>query len=271
MDVPKSSHLVADRDELCCQFVWKTTINLSAVLKDHQVESSDWTIPILHDDADVMVINKPFGLVVHGGDSVDGETLVDLLSSAGVTLANAGGFRSGIVHRLDQFTEGLMVIAKSQMAYDGLQIQFKERRVQKRYYAILKGVLGSSEGVIDRPIGRDASVRARQSCNHFVEGTQKEAITHYRVLNQLSNIALVDVHLITGRTHQIRVHFSSLNCPVLGDALYSRQSKKAHGYYLQSYRLMFNHPVTNVGLDFTLGLSDRLKTINIHKRPIKLY
>ena len=137
--VPKSSHLVADRDELCCQFVWKPRINLSAVLKDHQVESGHWTIPILHDDADVMVINKPFGLVVHGGDSVDGETLVDLLSSAGVTLANAGGFRSGIVHRLDQFTEGLMVIAKSQMAYDGLQIQFKERRVQKRYYAILKG------------------------------------------------------------------------------------------------------------------------------------
>ena len=131
--------------------------------------------------------------------------------------------------------------------------------VSKKYYAVLHGILAAHEGVIDRPIGRDAAVRARQSCHHYVEGTGKAAKTMYKVLQQFTNISFVDVELYTGRTHQIRVHFSSMNCPVLGDSLYSKQPKKPEGYYLQSYFLAFSHPVSGEFLQFKLPVSDRLK------------
>ena len=121
------------------------------------------------------------------------------------------------------------------------------------------GVLKTSDGIIDRPIGRDSSVRARQSCNHYVEGSEKEAITHYSVKNETTTVSFVDINLITGRTHQIRVHFAALNCPVLGDSLYSKQRQRPEGYYLQSYQLEFDHPMTNDKLLFTLPISDRLK------------
>ncbi len=224
-----------------------------------QIIANEWAISIVHDDHDVMVINKPFGLLVHEASNNAGHNVVGMLIDAGVPLAMGQQHRPGIVHRLDQFTEGLMIIAKTQAAVDGVHHQFKCRQVTKHYYAVLKGVPASLEGVIDRPIGRDASIRARKSCHHFIEGTQKDAITLYKVRHQWSNGCFVDVDIKTGRTHQIRVHFASLNCPVLGDSLYSNQPKKSVGYLLQSYYLSFSHPTTNEPLEFKLPVSDRLK------------
>ena len=257
----KPADIVTQKDELMVALPKKSVgpIVPHAIQDGTVIYADEWVIPILYSDDHLMVINKPVGLIVHGGPGIQSETLVDILMSAGVALADVGHDRFGIVHRLDQFTEGLMVIAKSKLAYDGLQTQFKDRRVQKHYYAVLKGVLRASEGVIDYPIGRDVSVRARQSCRHFILGTEKDALTEYMVIRQWSNVSFVDVRLITGRTHQIRVHFSALNCPVLGDALYSRQTKKGEGYYLQSYRLTFDHPVRGNLLEFQLPVSSRLK------------
>jgi 23S rRNA pseudouridine1911/1915/1917 synthase len=216
-------------------------------------------LPILWEDEAVIIINKPAGVLAHGaptqGESVD---VVTLLQQQGVVLMGGSTDRPGVIHRLDQYTEGLMMLAKSDQAYDHMQAQFKARAVTKRYYAVVKGLLPPS-GRIDRPIGRDVSVRARRSCHHYVSGTQKEAITVYTVLRQLTNLSVVDVQLITGRTHQIRVHFAAINCPVLGDHLYSRQSKKPEGYYLQSYHLTWHHPYTNECITTEIPPSNRLK------------
>ena len=228
-------------------------------LRDNVMIYKDWVVPILHMDDHVLVIQKPAGLVVHAGPTVNDVSLVDIVLASGICLPFCDAGRPGIVHRLDQFTEGVMVLAKTPLALDHLKAQFKDRKIQKRYYAVLHGSLPSMEGVIDRPIGRDASVRARQSCQNIVTGSEKEAITKYKVVNKLTNVSFVDIQLVTGRTHQIRVHFSYLNCPVLGDFLYSRQPKKKEGYLLQSYYLGFEHPLSNQCLIFKLPISHRLK------------
>ena len=245
-------------------------IRLIQTIKDNQVvdvkyvfgkniQSDQFNIPIIYEDDHLLIVNKPYGLVVHPGPTIKDITLMDLLILGNVQLAKLVDDRPGIVHRLDQFTEGLLIIAKSNEALQTLQDQFRQRKIIKRYYAVLVGVLKMKDGIIDRPIGRDRSVRARQSCHHFVQGSEKEAITHYSVKNETTTVSFVDINLITGRTHQIRVHFSALNCPVLGDSLYSKQRQRADGYFLQSYQLEFDHPITNDQLSFTLPVSDRLK------------
>ncbi len=216
-------------------------------------------VPIIYEDDTILVINKPVGLIVHGASTVHQLTMSDLLAGIGdFDLTN--DFRyPGIVHRLDQFTEGIMVIAKTNDAVHSLKQQFNDRTIVKYYFAVLKGIIVSDSGTIDRPIGRDISVRARKSCHNIVDGTAKHAVTKFRVLKRLTNLTVVKVHLITGRTHQIRVHFASMDAPVFGDALYSRQKERKEGYYLQSCYLEFIHPKTKESMAFTLPVSTRLK------------
>jgi 23S rRNA pseudouridine1911/1915/1917 synthase len=259
--VQKPAVKIREQDTLAC--VWVDIVSNVEMgdieyVPNQYVKSKEWQVPIVYEDDAILVVNKPYGLIVHGAESVTQVTLVDILIASGVGLAMEG-HRQGVVHRLDQFTEGVMVLAKTDSACSALQDQFKERLVSKRYYAVLQGVLVSDQGEICRPIGRDISVRARRSCHHMVSGTEKEAITKYKVLQQYTNITVVDVELITGRTHQIRVHFAALNTPVLGDSLYSNQSKKPEGYYLQSYYLSFVHPVTQKDVLFKVPVSRRLK------------
>jgi 23S rRNA pseudouridine1911/1915/1917 synthase len=258
--VQKPSVKIRVQDTLECIWTEFVDVDMGDVeyAPSQYVRSKDWKVSIEYEDDDILVVNKPYGLIVHGAESVRQVTLVDILIASGVGLAQEGQ-RQGVVHRLDQYTEGVMVLAKTDVAFSVLQHQFKERLVTKRYYAVLKGVLVSAQGEISKPIGRDISVRARRSCHHMVSGTEKEAITKYKVLQQYTNLTVVDVELITGRTHQIRVHFAALNTPVLGDSLYSNQSKKSEGYYLQSYFLRFMHPVTQKDVLFTVPVSWRLK------------
>ena len=170
-----------------------------------------------------------------------------------------GNNRSGIVHRLDQYTEGLIIVAKTDIAMSSLQSQFKDRAVVKKYYAVLSGCLVDDEGEINRPIGRDQSLRVRQSCHHYLPGTEKNAVTRYQVIQRLSNLTVVDVDLITGRMHQIRVHFSTISVPVLGDSLFSRENQNTEGYFLQSYFIRITHPITQENVEWRLPMSDRLK------------
>ena len=230
-----------------------------AQFNDNLIQSNDITIPVLYNDDDLLIINKPFGLVVHDAPTVHDFSLVDYVIAANIPLFSDETGRPGIVHRLDQFTEGLMVLAKSESAFYHIRKQFKDRQIEKKYYAVLQGVPRSAAATIDRPIGRDVKVRARKSCNNYIKGTEKSAITQYKVLHQFTNLTFVDVLLVTGRTHQIRVHFSTINCPVLGDFLYSKQSKKNEGYYLQSYYLKLQHPTKDEFLVFELPISQRLK------------
>ena len=223
------------------------------------INTSQFVIPIVYQDDQIIVLNKPIGLLVHDAISNQSDNLVRILKMASVPLCIGEDGRPGIVHRLDQYTEGLLVIAKTRLAFDSLKTQFKNRDVQKKYYTVLKGVPSQSEGEINRPIGRDLSIRARKSCVNYVAGSEKSAVTQFRVLEEFTNISLVDVDLITGRTHQIRVHFAAMGCPVLGDSLYSKQTQKLEGYYLQSYLLRFIHPKTNEMINFKLPISDRLK------------
>lgn len=223
-----------------------------------KIVTDQYNIPIIFEDDQILILNKPFGLVVHPAPTIKEITLTEILHSAGIQLALSEN-RPGIVHRLDQFTEGLLIIAKTNDAFLSLQQQFRVRSIRKFYYAVLVGNLVANEGTIDKPIGRDVSVRARQSCNHYVLGTEKEAVTHYTVLNRTTTVSLVDINLVTGRTHQIRVHFSAMNCPVLGDSLYSQQKQRREGYYLQAYFIEFNHPKTKEKLSFSLPVSERLK------------
>lgn len=256
----RSSQKVQHRDEIVVSFPPVIdTLPVVGELKDGVIHSMHWQIPLLYSDDHVLVVHKPAGLVVHSAPTIADVNLVDILLASGIALASGQEGRPGIVHRLDQFTEGVMVLAKSAIAFEHLTAQFRERKIQKRYYAVLQGALSAKEGIIDRPIGRDASVRARQSCHHMVEGSEKDAMTKYRVLHEFTNLTFVDVELLTGRTHQIRVHFASLNCPVLGDSLYSQQAKKSEGYYLQSYHLEFQHPVSHECMSFTLPVSTRLQ------------
>lgn len=222
------------------------------------IKTDQYDIPIIYEDDQLLIINKPYGLVVHPAPTIQEITLTEILQAAEIPLA-ISNHRPGIVHRLDQFTEGLMIIAKTNHAFLTLQEQFRSRSIRKNYYAVLVGKLAANEGTIDKPIGRDSSVRARQSCNHYVKGTEKDAITHFTVLNKTTTVLFADIDLVTGRTHQIRVHFSAMNCPVLGDSLYSQQKQRKEGYYLQCHTLEFSHPETLKTLLFSIPVSKRLE------------
>jgi 23S rRNA pseudouridine1911/1915/1917 synthase len=200
---------------------------------------------IVHRDDDVIVVDKPAGLVVHPASSHKGDTLVDRLAD----LAGGGeDERPGIVHRLDKDTSGLMVVARNEEAHRELSRQIKAREAQREYLALVEGSLGSRTGTIDAPLGRDRRRRTRRA----VRGSgEREARTHFEVIEQLSADTLVRVSLETGRTHQIRVHFAAIGHPVAGDVEYG--GRAGHGLerqFLHAARLGFRHPRTGEELSF---------------------
>ena len=216
--------------------------------------SSFVNIEFLYEDEDILVLNKPVGVLVHSGDSTCEVSLVEHLSSQGMELSSLGmPERPGVVHRLDRMTEGVMVLAKSDDAFESLKAQFQERRITKRYYANIKGNLQSDFLVIDRPIGRHPTYRQKM-CVH-PDG--KSAISEVSVIKRYNTKTLCDISLITGRTHQIRVHLSDLGYPIIDDPVYG-VSSKGKGQQSQSYFLSFYHPKMNVKYTFTLPISERL-------------
>ncbi len=198
----------------------------------------------LFEDEDLVVIDKPVGVAAHPSPGWEGPTVVGSLASAGVSLAQAGPpERQGIVHRLDVGTSGLMVVAKSVSAYSALKRAFKERTVEKIYHAIAQGHVDPTAGTIDAPIGRHPSSDYKFA---VVEGG-RPSITHYEVLEMFPSASLVEIHLETGRTHQIRVHMAALKHPLVGDPAYGSDPTLATRLglgrqWLHARELAFEHP-----------------------------
>jgi 23S rRNA pseudouridine1911/1915/1917 synthase len=216
------------------------------------VEAENIPLDILYEDADVAVVNKPAGMIVHPGAGADSGTLVAALLhrfEGGKGLSMVGGpLRPGIVHRIDKGTSGALLIARTDMAHLKLVEDFRERRIEKTYVALLHGKLKGESGRIELPISRDLRRRSRMTARRR-EG--REARTDWKMRMRLGNFSLIEADLHTGRTHQIRVHFSALGCPVVGDTVYGapRQEKVGNELmpalernFLHAARIAFTHP-----------------------------
>jgi 23S rRNA pseudouridine1911/1915/1917 synthase len=205
----------------------------------------DIPIEVRYSDDRVLVVSKPAGLVTHpAGGHPDG-TLVNALLGLGVSLSGAGSVRPGIVHRLDKGTSGLLLIARDDEAHAALTREMSERRIERKYLALVRGRPPAASGTIDAPLARHP--RRRTVMAVVPEG--RPAVSHYRAIERREELSLLDVSLETGRTHQIRVHLSSIGHPILGDGAYggtSELSKRLglHRPFLHAWRLSFPHPAT---------------------------
>jgi len=210
-------------------------------------------LDVVYEDEHLLVVNKPAGLSVHPGAGRRSGTLVNAVLARVPDLAGVGGaLRPGIVHRLDKDTSGLLVVAKTAPAYLALQSQVASRAIGRTYLALVSGVLPRDEGTIEAPIGRHPRHRTRMA----VISRGRAAITRYRVVERFARYTLVEVHLVTGRTHQIRVHFAHLGHPVAGDPVYGgRPDELGVGRQaLHACRLRFTHPVSGQALAFEAPL-----------------
>jgi 23S rRNA pseudouridine1911/1915/1917 synthase len=208
---------------------------------------------IAYDDDDVVVVDKPVGVAAHPSPGWTGPTVVGGLAGAGYRISTSGAAeRQGVVHRLDVGTTGLMVVAKSERAYTLLKRQFKERTVDKVYHALVQGQMDPSRGTIDAPIDRHPVHEYRWA---VVTGG-KPSVTHYETLEAFRHASLLEVHLETGRTHQIRVHTSAMRHPIVGDLTYGADPVLAkrlglHRQWLHAVRLGFEHPGSGEHIELT--------------------
>ncbi len=207
---------------------------------------------LVYEDDDLVVVDKPVGVAAHPSPGWSGPTVLGALAAAGVRVATSGAAeRQGIVHRLDVGTSGLMVVAKSEPAYSALKRAFRERTVDKTYHALVQGHPDPSRGTIDAPVGRHPVHDYRWAV--VAEG--KPSVTHYETIEAFAAASLLEVHLETGRTHQIRVHFSALRHPCVGDLTYGADPTLAarlglQRQWLHARRLGFTHPVTGERVSF---------------------
>ena len=223
-----------------------------------RLEPEDIALEVIYEDADIAVINKPAGLTVYPAPGHASHTLVNALLQRFPDLACFGDSpRPGIVHRLDKDTSGLIVIARNEKARLDLVNQFKSRSVKKAYLVLVQGKLEPERGAIDAPIGRDPSDRKRMA----VVTRGRTARTEYRVLTYYKSCTLVEVHIQTGRTHQIRVHMSAIGHSVLGDKKYGRASSPLGRQFLHAAYLELRLPGSGQTRSFTCGLSPDLQQV----------
>lgn len=213
---------------------------------------------IIHDDDDIVVIDKPTGVAAHPSLGWEGPTVLGALAAAGFRIATTGAAeRQGIVHRLDVGTSGLMVVAKSERTYTALKRAFKERTVEKIYHAVVQGHPDPLAGTIDAPIGRHPN----HSWKFAVTPDGKPSITHYETLEAFPGASLLEIHLETGRTHQIRVHMAAHRHPCVGDPLYGADPTMSARLgltrqWLHAHRLAFSHPATGEWVQFEAPYPD---------------
>ena len=218
-------------------------------VRETRVEAQALPLQVLYQDAHLAVVVKPCGMVVHPAAGNPDGTLVNALMYHLDRLSGIGGeIRPGIVHRLDKDTSGLLLVAKDDATHQALSEALSLRRMEKHYYAVVAGVMKEEKGVIEAPIARSKTDRKKMA----VDPQGRPSRTEWRVVRQEGDRALLDVHLITGRTHQIRVHMSSIHHPVLGDCLYGHKGMpKAPRLMLHAWSLSFTHPATGERMTFT--------------------
>lgn len=246
--ISKGSILVNEKN-VKAGYILKENDNISIDYEEKlELIPKEIDFKVLYEDEYIAVISKPQDLIVHPGAGHFEDTLVNGLLYRFDKLAKTPEeFRPGIVHRLDKDTSGLMIIAKDDKAYLKLVEQFKNSEIHKEYLAIVEGRI-ESKGRIEEPIGRDPRNRLKMA---VVYENSKNAITEYEVLKNYNAFTLMNIKLLTGRTHQIRVHMSYINHPVLGDLTYGHKNKyKIKKQMLHAYKLKFNHPITGEKLEF---------------------
>lgn len=220
----------------------KITIN-NVKTDTEDITPWDYPLDIVFEDDDIIIVNKPSGMVVHPGNGNKDHTLVNALKSYTDKLSDINGIeRLGIVHRIDKDTSGLIMVAKTNKAHEILGEYFKEHSIKREYIALLCGIFPHDTATIDAPIGRDEKNRLRMT---VTPNNSKKAITHLEVLKRYkSGYTLVKARLETGRTHQIRVHTKYIGYPVYNDPVYSNKSTGDFGQFLHSYSMEFIHPIT---------------------------
>lgn len=235
----------------------KIEIDLSG-LTIKELEKENLPIDVIYEDADIAIVNKPRGILSHPTDKIREKTLVNFLLYRFKNLSELGGQdRPGIVHRLDMNTSGLMLIALSDRAYIKLKDMFKNHEINKYYRAIINGKLSEKDGILEYPIGRNPHNRKLMT----VIDSGRYAKTSYHVKIENSDYSYLDIKLYTGRTHQIRVHFSHIGHPILGDKDYkgTRSKYKLDNQLLQAYRLNFIHPITDEEMDIRIDEDPLIK------------
>lgn len=218
-------------------------------------------LDVVYEDRDIIVVNKPKGLVVHPANGNPDGTLVNaIMELCKGSLSGIGGeIRPGIVHRLDKDTSGLLIVAKNDEAHINMSNQIKNREVKKIYIALVRGIVGENEVTINMPIGR--SIKDRKKMAVRKEG--KEAVTHFKVLKRYGKYTLLEIKIDTGRTHQIRVHMSEIGHPVVGDMVYSNGKNEfgVEGQMLHAKSLDFKHPLTGKEMHLEAELPDYFKAV----------
>ena len=250
----KNSYLVRENDE----------ITLEYVETENHLKPEKMNLNIVYEDNDIIVINKPNGLVVHPAPGNYEHTLANGLAYYSNSLSDINGeFRPGIVHRIDAYTTGLLVVAKNNKAHEVLALELAKKEVKRTYLALVWGVITEDSGTIDAPIGRDPSDRKKMAINP----KGKEAVTHFKVLERFKKATLLEVYLDTGRTHQIRVHMDYIKHPIVNDPVYgNKKIINDFGQCLHAKELGFIHPTTKEYMHFDSELpSEFVDIINMFK------
>ncbi len=249
--IPKSSYKVKIDDVITYkEFVEKQLL----------AEPENIPLNIVYEDDSVLVVNKENGMVVHPAVGAKSGTLVNALLYHSKSLSDINGeFRPGIVHRIDAYTTGLLMVAKNNKAHEILANELALKKTKRKYIALVWGVIKEDSATIDAPIGRDTNDRKKYSVTNI---NSKSAVTHLKVLERYKTATLVELTLETGRTHQIRVHMNYINHPVVNDPVYGRRKRYDNsGQCLHAATLGFTHPVSNEAMEFTAELPECMSNI----------
>ena len=248
----KASYKVKENDDICL---------LDIEEKKADIKEEDIPLNVVYEDDDIMIINKEQGMVVHPANGHYSGTLVNALMYQADSLSSINGVvRPGIVHRIDKDTSGLICIAKNDTAHHFLVEQLKDHTMSREYIALVRGVIKENSGTIDMPIGRDKKDRQKMG----IDKDGKPATTHFQVLERFNDHTLVKCQLVSGRTHQIRVHMSAIGHPVEGDPLYAGKNYNKlykNGQLLTAYKLKLIHPSTKKEMVFEIELPEYFKEI----------
>ena len=247
----KNGNILVNNKQVKNGFIIKTNdiIKINDLKVDTSIKAEDIPINVLYEDDDIMVVNKKSGMVVHPGNGNYSHTLVNALMAHTDDLSDEGGSeRCGIVHRIDKDTSGILLIAKTNEAHRILSDDFKNKRIKRKYLALVYGVIDNNKGKINAPIGRSKTDR-KKMC--VTDENAKNAVTNFTVLERYKNATLIELILETGRTHQIRVHMDYINHPIVNDPIYGkRKIINDYGQMLHAEYLGFNHPITHKFMEF---------------------